>query len=372
MSSIPHNPRRQRRVAVATICLATAAWAGAVGGNASADTQYSGVITIAPAYPVTLAFPATLPAQIDFGMTFDHISSLCVTAQFEGDLFDTGEGFELFYGGGGVGRGNAGAESLSAVTVCTGPTSTELNQLFLDGHEEVEFETIPDFPDYTQSSLRIVSLSAVLFGVASDADCTITGTAGPDKLYGTSANDVICGLGGDDVIWGYSGSDTILGGNGKDTIHGGPGRDVVDGGPQGDKILGGPDNDVLVGGPGWDDVFGGDGNDTIRTGDDPDLASGGTGNDWIELGAGDKQVAYGGSGDDVLLGGEMADRLYGGDGNDSLVGFGGHDQLYGGDGNDSLSGHAAPDWLCGQGGDDDDYTDVTPQDRVCPYDRADI
>lgn len=61
-------------------------------------------------------------------------------------------------------------------------------------------------------------------------ECTITGTAGDDKLKGTDGSDIICGLGGSDTIEGLGGSDTIDGGGGDDTINGGRGNDTISGG----------------------------------------------------------------------------------------------------------------------------------------------
>ena len=68
------------------------------------------------------------------------------------------------------------------------------------------------------------------------AQCTITGTSGPDLLIGTRGNDVICGLGGADLIDGSLGNDVIYGGRGTDRIQGGPGRDIMFGGPGNDSF----------------------------------------------------------------------------------------------------------------------------------------
>ncbi|HET8756191.1 MAG TPA: glucoamylase family protein [Solirubrobacteraceae bacterium] len=88
-----------------------------------------------------------------------------------------------------------------------------------------------------ERSLRPV-IGVEEFG-SSPRPCTITGTAGADRLRGTSHDDVICGLGGndridarggDDTVFGDAGDDRIDGGDGDDTLYGGDGDDRVDGG----------------------------------------------------------------------------------------------------------------------------------------------
>jgi hypothetical protein len=82
--------------------------------------------------------------------------------------------------------------------------------------------------------------------------CTITGTAGNDRLVGTRGDDVICGLGGDDRIHGRGGDDAIFGDAGNDRIDGGAGKDTVYGDDGDDRIDGGGDADVVEGGAGAD------------------------------------------------------------------------------------------------------------------------
>jgi acetyl esterase/lipase len=74
--------------------------------------------------------------------------------------------------------------------------------------------------------------------------CTITGTAGDDRLSGTAGDDVLCGLGGNDVLRGRSGDDLILGGAGDDRLYGGPGRDRLVGGAGRDRSHGGASRDL--------------------------------------------------------------------------------------------------------------------------------
>jgi hypothetical protein len=107
------------------------------------------------------------------------------------------------------------------------------------------------------------------FNVAPRA-CTLTGTAGPDRLVGTSGPDVVCGLGGDDrlegmggddVLYGDAGVDRLVGGPGDDTLYGDDGADRLDGGDGADVLSGGPDADRLVGDAGADHLEGGGGGD---------------------------------------------------------------------------------------------------------------
>ncbi len=94
---------------------------------------------------------------------------------------------------------------------------------------------------------------------ASPRPCTITGTAGPDRLRGTRADDVICGLGGDDVIDGRDGDDALFGDGGRDRIDGGDGDDTLYGGEDADRLDGERGSDVLSGGPGPDTLTPGSG-----------------------------------------------------------------------------------------------------------------
>lgn len=59
------------------------------------------------------------------------------------------------------------------------------------------------------------------------ADCTVYGTTGDDRLVGTAEADLICALGGDDVIRGGGGDDVIFGHGGSDRVIGASGRDIV-------------------------------------------------------------------------------------------------------------------------------------------------
>ena len=96
--------------------------------------------------------------------------------------------------------------------------------------------------------------------------CTITGTAGDDKLIGTPGNDVICGLGGNDNISGGGGDDVIYGDAGDDRVDGGAGADTLYGDDGADRVDGGDGDDVLAGGPGADRLSGGKGVNHLEEG----------------------------------------------------------------------------------------------------------
>ena len=101
---------------------------------------------------------------------------------------------------------------------------------------------------------------------ATPRNCTITGTAGPDRLRGTRGDDVICGLGGDDRVDGAGGDDAIFGDAGHDRVEGGDGEDTLYGDDGDDSLSGGDGDDVLAGGPGVDALSGGTGDDVADQG----------------------------------------------------------------------------------------------------------
>jgi hypothetical protein len=100
--------------------------------------------------------------------------------------------------------------------------------------------------------------------------CTISGSAGDDRIAGTPRDDVICagagrdridGRGGDDAVFGDAGDDRVEGGAGRDTLYGDDGADRLSGGHGEDVLSGGPGDDLLEGGAGTDHDEGGDGTD---------------------------------------------------------------------------------------------------------------
>lgn len=103
---------------------------------------------------------------------------------------------------------------------------------------------------FNRAILTSVNAAGNPKGVAETVDdivigplCTVTGTAGNNKLRGSGGSDVICGAGGDDRITGRGGGDLIYGGAGRDTILGGRGRDILKGGPGRDSCSGGHGTD---------------------------------------------------------------------------------------------------------------------------------
>jgi beta-lactamase regulating signal transducer with metallopeptidase domain len=99
--------------------------------------------------------------------------------------------------------------------------------------------------------------------------------------FGTPRADVFGGTDADETIEGYGGADRLGGGPGRDTIRGGDGPDM---------IYGGRGADLLAGGTGRDNIGGGAGPDTIYGGAGADIVQGGGGRDTIYAGAGDDTV----------------------------------------------------------------------------------
>jgi Ca2+-binding RTX toxin-like protein len=275
-----------------------------------------------------------------------------------------------------------------------------------------------DIADY---SGRELNLRISLDDVANDGETNegdnvrsdveeVEGGEGNDRLTGsdvaTVTNRLLGGPGGD-TLTGLAGPDRLFSHEGSDTLDGGIGNDDLDGGPNADTIIGGADRDevlytsrtapVVVSlddvrndgqvneqddvrsdvedistGSGADQLFGnaaenrfsgGSGNDTMDGGLGPDLFSGGNGIDTVSYenrsdtviasiggfeddGVGDEsdtigndvESIFGGTDDDLLGGNDFGnDILSGGQGNDILLGFGGVDELFGGSGIDGLN-----------------------------------
>jgi uncharacterized repeat protein (TIGR01451 family) len=156
------------------------------------------------------------------------------------------------------------------------------------------------------------------------ASCTITGTAGNDRLEGTPGADVVCGLSGNDVLVGLGGNDTLHGGSGDDRLLGMGGNDELDGEAGIDtadyRRAAGPVQANLK--------------RRTASGEGVDGLSG------IERLAGSRygDVLRGSKANNRLLGRGGADKLYGARGADNLLGQGGNDRLDGGRGRDSLRG----------------------------------
>jgi Ca2+-binding RTX toxin-like protein len=170
--------------------------------------------------------------------------------------------------------------------------------------------------------------------------CTVTGTAGNDRLRGTSGDDVICGLGGDDVLDGRGGNDEVYGNEGNDTVIGKGGND---------KLVGGAGTDLLLPGAGDDSVDGGNGtrdrvlfSDIKGGGVDVFLASGSvTGEAGSDVGSdtlSNIEQVFGSTFNDILVAQipGVASTLKGGAGDDQL-------DVDDGDGLDTVVGNQGSD-----------------------------
>jgi Ca2+-binding RTX toxin-like protein len=216
----------------------------------------------------------------------------------------------------------------------------------------------------------------VVFGQATPAPVTETGSGGADTYDGGDLDDTLSGAGGDDILNGGLGADVLDGGDGIDQLFGGAGVDDLVGGAGGDLLDGGTGADAMAGGTG-DDTYvvddagdavtelGGEGNDRVRAGITYTLGAelenlqltgtaniNGTGNSLANQidGNSGNNILSGGGGADVIRGAGGLDDLNGDDGNDQLLGGDGNDELYGGDSNDILSGGADQDTLYGGAG----------------------
>lgn len=130
--------------------------------------------------------------------------------------------------------------------------------------------------------------------IGTDADDTMTGTAGADLIAGNQGDDTLSGLGGIDVLCGGNGSDTLAGGDGNDALSGDKGNDSLSGGEGDDVIGGGPGIDALNGDGGDDSLVGNEGDDSLTGGADADAFSGGGGADTnTDFNAGDGDTSDG-------------------------------------------------------------------------------
>lgn len=160
----------------------------------------------------------------------------------------------------------------------------------------------------------------------SEADDTITGTAGRDLL-----NDVAEGgfdFGGDDTVYGGAGDDALVGGLGEDHLHGQTGDDTY-------FVTGNTDHVHEAVGEGNDTVIA-SGNFALEAGEEVENLIAAPGSDPIELTGNElDQTIIGNDGDNVLVGLGGADTIVGGDGNDTITGGDGSDDIDGGDGIDT-------------------------------------
>jgi Ca2+-binding RTX toxin-like protein len=190
----------------------------------------------------------------------------------------------------------------------------------------------------------------VVFGHATVAGTTLTGTSAGNTLSGDLADDVLRGLDGDDHLSGLRSNDNLIGAAGDDVLDGGQGYDILNGGAGIDTMAGGRGNDLYYVDVAGDVVLenAGEGTDTVSSRIDYVLSDNvenlilgsagreGTGNALANViqGSNGNGLLSGLGGDDILMGGNARDTLLGGDGDDLLVGGKGTDTLTGGAGRD--------------------------------------
>lgn len=226
------------------------------------------------------------------------------------------------------------------------------------------------------------------------------GEDGDDLLLGRNGVNVLFGGAGNDTIYDGDDGSYLNGGDGDDFLYGGGGVDVLDGGAGNDYLQGDHGGDTYIFGRGYDtdtinassdlntiiinnyrassmintrnahnDLiinFGAaDSTDCLIIDHFFDYNSnrdfnfvfddgtvlgqyditakyapiyGTDGDDWLAIQNGDNGIIHGGAGNDGLSGGSGNDELYGENGDDTLYGNDGNDILDGGAGNDILNG----------------------------------
>jgi Ca2+-binding RTX toxin-like protein len=201
-------------------------------------------------------------------------------------------------GGGGTPGGSTPIVS-PGVTIASGPLSSlQIGSLFGRFDENTEVGRGPGGP------------------LVPPAQCTIVGTAGPDRITGTRGNDVICGLGGNDVLAGAGGIDVIDGAGGNDRLSGGSAKDQLIGLRGKDRLGGGAGNDRIGGGAGRDRVSGSAGADRLGGGSGKDALRGARGNDRLTAGKGRDRILAGPGRDRISARDRRRDVVDGGKGRD--------------------------------------------------------
>jgi len=293
-------------------------------------------------------------------------------------VYVSGEGYDNFYGGGGI--------------------DTVVLQTFFTDTYQVDLLAGTFAYNGGAPSRDMVSIERVITGDNADSvigstagnrielaggNDTSSGGGGNDQIYGGTGNDQLFGGGGNDQLFGLDDNDTLDGSIGADTLFGGNGNDSLNGGNDNDTLNGGAGDDTLNGGTGADDMTGGGGNDTFYVDDLGDTVSELSGptqgvdlvytsidlsltvlsanvENLFLLGVGNisgtgntlDNTITGNSGANGLSGLAGNDTLIGGSGNDTATGGNGNDSLNGGNDNDSLNGGAGTDTLLGGSGSD--------------------
>ncbi|MDQ3645417.1 MAG: hypothetical protein M3345_00610, partial [Actinomycetota bacterium] len=143
--------------------------------------------------------------------------------------------------------------------------------------------------------------------------CSITGTAGDDRLQGTSSTDSICGGAGADTLIGIGSGDRIFGGRGKDLMKG-------DRAPQ-----------TFIGGRGTDTVSYQNAEAMVYI-----FLREMVSNGWARDHLIKPEIVIGSRYADYMEGSARGERIDGWRGNDEIYGDSGRDSLVGGSGDDEF------------------------------------
>ncbi len=189
-------------------------------------------------------------------------------------------------------------------------------------------DTAEALPLDGRGGIRIVGGTVDIGAVEQIVKEQISGTEADNTIIGGLGNDKLRGLGGNDAISGGDGNDILGGGAGADSLDGGLGRDTIGYRDSATRVI----IDLLAktasGGDAAGDSF--IGIENIIGSNRNDKLTGNAVGNWIK----------GGNGVDALWGGGGNDRLSGGFGQDVLDGNAGRDILFGGRGADTFVLHA--------------------------------
>ncbi|RHW24451.1 hypothetical protein D0Z08_24335 [Nocardioides immobilis] len=225
-----------------------------------------------------------------------------------------------------------------------------------EGNDHIRGEAGIDIADYGSSPSTVVvnldtnsssgghgsdSFAAVEDLQGSAFNDSLTGDAGPNRLYGHVGADTVRGLDGNDELFGGGNVDTLIPGLGDDIVNGGPQVDVVSYAvsPAGVVVnlatgtATGEGADALAA---VEDVTGSPHADTIDGNALVNVLGGVAGADIIR-GRGQNDRLFGGLGNDSMRGGPGDDFLQGGENDDQLFGDDGQDACHGGTGNDTAA-----------------------------------
>jgi parallel beta-helix repeat protein len=255
------------------------------------------------------------------------------SGQFGIEVFDSSDGNQIHH--------NTCNDQVWGILVYNGSNDNVIHDNTATGNAALDaFDQNPDCGTNQWYANTFGSFSPACANNAPAVVCTVTGTAGNDRLRGTSGDDVICGLGGDDVLDGRGGNDEVYGDDGNDTVIGKGGND---------KLVGGAGTDLLLPGAGDDTADGGDGardrvlfSDIKGGGVDVMLASGSvTGEAGSDVGSdtlSNIEQVFGSPFSDILVAqiAGVASTLKGGAGNDQL-------DVDDGDGLDTVVGNQGTD-----------------------------